>query len=490
MAAGRLNELLAFLATLNEIKGNDKSMESQKKLLQGCLLDFNGGPRIEISEGANMLQQVRDANIATWMKDDVVEAVEKKIANSLASPNNADASQRATMQRNMFLYNYFSQGEWDTLRSPYQSLDTKLQVVAKRFSCLGMTCPSEPTYVLANAILHVAVHNGRPETLTFDPKKVITVLKDLKVMVKLKTKRATHSGLQVYPEHPSELVVDFLKAAYEEDPVKCPFDIKVINDLADEFPARKTKGSISGESRSIGGFKRDENFKDWFGNALMDRFMAWNGHVSGPAGLPLTMMGNTKKRKHELLALENGEIGEEKPGRGNDNTGETKELEKKEPKELEKKEPKEVDKKENLDVDIKNSSSKNAVKTVEEMASYIQDQLMDNKAAKAKTEKETPGKDGKSTEKKTAHPKQKAKAKAKAKAKSFANAKAESFAFKGTNKQSPMYIKNVTVYTCPASCNWRVKKNMDKKDKAFRWKSEDPKTVWKRVVDYVKEIST
>ena len=123
--------------------------------------------------------------------------------------------------------------------------------------------------MLANAILHVAVHNGTPETLTFDPKKVITVLKDLKVMVKLKTKRTTHSGLEVYPEHPSELVVDFLKAAYEKDPVKCPFDIKVINDLADEFPARKTKGSISRESRSIGGFKRDENFKDWFGNALM-----------------------------------------------------------------------------------------------------------------------------------------------------------------------------------------------------------------------------
>ena len=129
-------------------------------------------------------------------------------------------------------------------------------------------------------------------------------------------------------------------------------------------------------------------------------------------------------------------------------------------------------------MDIKNSSSKKAVKTVEEMASYIQDQLMENKATKAKTENETPGKDvkdtAKKTEKKTAHPKQKAKAKAK----SFANAKTESFAFKGTPKQSPMYVKNVTVYTCPASCNWRVEKNMDKKGKAFSWKSEDPKTVW------------
>ena len=57
-----------------------------------------------------MLQQVRDANIATWMKDDVVEAVEKKIANSLASPNNADASKRATMQRNMFFVQLFFPG--------------------------------------------------------------------------------------------------------------------------------------------------------------------------------------------------------------------------------------------------------------------------------------------------------------------------------------------------------------------------------------------
>ena len=375
----------------------------KKKVLQECLLDFNGGPRIEISKGTNMLQQVRDANIATWMKDDVVEAVEKKIANSLASPNNADASKRATMQRNMFLYNYFSQGEWDTLRSPYQSLDTKLQVVAKRFSCLGMTCPSEPTYVLANAILHVAVHNGTPETLTFDPKKVITVLKDLKAM-----------------------------AAYEKDPVKCPFDIKVIKDLADEFPARKTKGSISRESRSIGGFKRDENFKDWFGNALMDRFMAWNGHVSAPAGLPLAMMGNTQKRKQEFLALENGEIGEDKTGCGNDNAGETKELEKK---------TKELEKKEKLDVDIKNSSSKNAVKTVEEMVSYIQDQLMENKVAKAKTDNETPGKDvknpAKKIAKKTAHPKQKAKAKARSKGGIFCQSEGRIFCLQGDPQTEP-----------------------------------------------------
>ena len=301
----------------------------KKNWLQGCLLDFNSGPRLEISEGTTMLQQVRDANIPTWMKNDVVEAVEKKMASCMASPNNADASKRAVMQRNMFLYNYFSQGEWDTLRSPYQSLDTKLQVVAKRFACLGMTCPSEPTYVLANAILHVAVHNGPPENLTFDPKKVITVLKDLKVIVELKTKRATHSGLQVYPENPAELVGDFLKTAYDEDPVKCPFDIKIINDLADEFPARKTKGSISGESRSIGGFKRDENFKDWFGNVLMEKFMAWNGNSqsSGTSALPLTMIGNTKKRRtSELLALENGEGCETSAAHGNGETGEAKEF--------------------------------------------------------------------------------------------------------------------------------------------------------------------
>lgn len=148
-----------------------------------------------------------------------------------------------------------------------------------------------------------------------------------------------------------------------------------------------------------------------------------------------------------------------------------------------------MDEKKPLDEDIKISSSKKtAVKSVEEMALCIQNQLEENKAAKTKNETGEPGKQEATKEKNQNNaPKQKAKAKAKGKPQ---KGKAESFAFKGTQKQGPMYMKNVTVYTCPKSFNWRVKKHGDKKDKAFSWKTEDPKTVWTRLVDYVKEIST
>ena len=105
------------------------------------------------------------------------------------------------------------------------------------------------------------------------------------------------------------------------------------------------------------------------------------------------------------------------------------------------KKTKELEKKENLDVDIKNSSSKNAVKTVAEMVSYIQDQLMENKVAKAKTDNETPGKDvknlAKKIAKKTAHPKQKAKAKARSKGSIFCQSKGRIFCLQGDPQTEP-----------------------------------------------------
>ena len=85
MAAERLKDLLTFLGTLTGIKGCERN-DSQQKLLQSCICDFKGGPPIELSQGTAMLEQVKSATIPGWMKDCVVQAVEKRWLEALLHP--------------------------------------------------------------------------------------------------------------------------------------------------------------------------------------------------------------------------------------------------------------------------------------------------------------------------------------------------------------------------------------------------------------------
>lgn len=452
MAAERLKDLLTFLGTLTGIKGCERN-DSQQKLLQSCICDFKGGPPIELSQGTAMLEQVKFATIPGWMKDCVVQAVEEKMVRSVATPT-AGQGQRKQMQRNMHLHNYFNQEEWDMLQNPRLSLDTKLETLGKRFGALGLTCASEPTYVLANAILHIAVHTGPPETIRVDMRKALNILKDLKLVVKTKTKRVTHSGILIYPANPSELAADFLKEAYAELPVKCPLDVAMITNLAEEFPARKTKGTITGQNRSTG-FQRDEGLKEWLGTMVMNNFLNMNGNMasgSEASVLPLTMGVNRGvKRTHSQLALEDGTTENGKQNLDN----EEKQNEEK------KSEGKGVH-------DAKDKVPQNPAKTIEQMAEDIQHQLEANKGKHDKTEK----------------PKAAAKAKTQVKKKDCGD-----LTFIGTSEQPAKHVGNATIYTCPKSSSWRVKKTGDKKDKAFSWKKEAPKDVWKKVMAYVKEIN-
>lgn len=111
----------------------------------------------------------------------------------------------------------------------------------------------------------------------------------------------------------------------------------------------------------------------------------------------------------------------------------------------------------------------NPAKTIDEMAEKIQLQLEANKGKKEKVEKP--------------------KAKAKPTAKPEAKKKCEDLKFSGILEQPAKHVGNATIYTCPKSSSWRVKKMGDKKDKAFSWKKGTPQDVWKRVMEYVKEIN-
>ena len=57
--------------------------------------------------------------------------------------------------------------------------------------------------------------------------------------------------------------------------------------------------------------------------------------------------------------------------------------------------------------------------------------------------------------------------------------------FPGAKPTSPIHYAGYTIYVCPQSSNFRVKKDGEKKDKAFSWKSCEATKTWDRVVDFL-----
>eukprot|EP00438_Fugacium_kawagutii_P005807 Skav220021 [mRNA] locus=scaffold3413:217691:218905:- [translate_table: standard] len=260
--------------------------------------------------------------------------------------------------------------------------------------------------------------------------------------------------------------------AYSQPAVPCPLDIPSLDRLVQVFPARDTHGDVrhvaSGRS-SV----RDDGFKGMLCNALMERFLSGVGGArNSPEGLLMIENGPSYKRKKSALALEDGSVHDH-----------------------EEKDCKKV-KCDEVEIAEKPSETQEPqtqkAKSAEEMAQTIRDQL---EANKEKNKSEDNGNVPKTTKPKA---KTKAKATAKSKAAQIKTAGSEehytvktlkSKGCPGTKAASPYHLEHATVYTCPNSHSWRVKKCGDKKDRAFSWKKEDPKLTWKRVMGYLEEIS-
>ena len=58
--------------------------------------------------------------------------------------------------------------------------------------------------------------------------------------------------------------------------------------------------------------------------------------------------------------------------------------------------------------------------------------------------------------------------------------------FPGTAKKPALRLPNATVYIAESA--WRVKKPGERLDKAFSFKMEDPRHVWKRLTEYVAHL--
>ena len=58
--------------------------------------------------------------------------------------------------------------------------------------------------------------------------------------------------------------------------------------------------------------------------------------------------------------------------------------------------------------------------------------------------------------------------------------------YPGTSKQPPLHLEKCTVFSQPPQ--WRVQKVGEKGDKAFSFKVQEPRQVWKRVKAYVESL--
>lgn len=433
-------------------------METQRRLVESCLRDFLRGPGIELTEGTDMANMVNAATLPGWMRDEILQAVHDKVVQQNESP----PSKRNSMQRNMHLFNYFTQEEWEVMRSETLGMNLKLHTLKNRCQSIGLTCPTEPTYVLANVILHLAAHHGPPEAFQVDARKALRVLKDVKTVIKLGSKRGTHSGIEIYPSNPTDLPQPLRGNAYSQPAVPCPLDLPSIERLVQVFPARDTHGDVrnlpSGRSSL-----RDDGLRGMLCNALVDRVLG-GGAGNSCEGLLMLENGPVLKKRKSQLALEDGSVHEGKP---NNNV---------------------ESKADEIEAEASETKQSKETKSAEDMAQEIREQLESNKTTKKSGAPQAPKAKGK------------AKAKTSAKSKPVHSKTAASSEYctvktlksmgcPGTKAASPYHLEHATVYTCPNSSSWRVQKKGDKKDRAFSWKKEDIKATWKRVIGYLEEVS-
>lgn len=81
-----------------------------------------------------------------------------------------------------------------SLKVPFTAMNVyDLERRDQTFLAIGLTNPTEPTYVHASAILHAACHNGTLEEFERDLNKSYAVLQDFKAVVRPSTKRGKHS---------------------------------------------------------------------------------------------------------------------------------------------------------------------------------------------------------------------------------------------------------------------------------------------------------
>ena len=465
MAAQRMKDMLAFLATLKAVAadGSSSFQEAHRKILESCLVDLKD-LNLSMPDATSILRDVQAAEIPVWMKDGIVECVQQKVANG--SVNGSGPVKKVAhnaLQKNLHLQHYLTAEEWEILQGK-QGCNVKILALCKRFVALGLTCPSELTSVLAISLLLLASHQGAPENLTVDGMKVYHMLQDFKSAVKNCSKSRKRSELLLYPPCPQELPEALFKAAYPagQVPVKNPLDEWALKALTADLPARNTRTVVRGT--------RHAPSPTCTGNVGSQVLSMLEQMLAGQAPrkqLGLTYLTNKRKQP---LAIMNGPAEVEASPAPSPSP---------EPAKPKLEDTPQV--KETIPVEV------TPPKTVDAMAASVRAQLQHNKGSgkrladsqepEASTQK---AKVAKKTTKKAA------KAKSKKPTTSPKPTSGEcTLPFPGTKAQKPIHHSGFTIYVCPKSFNFRAKRDGEKKDKAFSWKASEPTAAWANLLEHV-----
>ncbi|CAK0837950.1 unnamed protein product, partial [Prorocentrum cordatum] len=136
-------------------------------------------------------------------------------------------------------WSYLTSSDWVVINDPKISLNRKMTTLVERGVAVGCTEPSEQTYKWGLATLLVTHYDAPPE-----PRKVHSILGDLKVSFKTEKKDFGFDRIMEYPASPSELPPDIVNAAYPGDDQPTKIELKGINAIADKISLRSNRGAL------------------------------------------------------------------------------------------------------------------------------------------------------------------------------------------------------------------------------------------------------
>ena len=215
--------------------------------MRGCLKDLELGPPVSIAAAQTMLENLGKAGLPASMQSAIAAAISAKVAApdaQAADPEARAQKPRKSQQCHRYLQHFLCESDWKSLQG-HAAFQAKQQTLAKRLVAMGLTNPTEGTYVLGVAVLYLSQHAGPAETLQVSPQDALSTLEDLKGKLRAWAKRGTHSGLSEYPKEPKELPQQLYNTAFAvEGPASCPLDGGQLLALADWLPARKSKATL------------------------------------------------------------------------------------------------------------------------------------------------------------------------------------------------------------------------------------------------------
>ena len=114
------------------------------------------------SSARNMLEKLRDAQLPRGMHSAMVRAIQEKVAADAQAGMDLKSQKRPRncQQCCKHLQKYLTEKEWSSLQGP-GAFYKKQHTVAKRLTSLGLTNPTESTFVLGVTVLYLAHHKGQ-----------------------------------------------------------------------------------------------------------------------------------------------------------------------------------------------------------------------------------------------------------------------------------------------------------------------------------------